>query len=261
MLALTLSSAPLTFANTADITGSLTTTIASSTGALSGVIVSASAATAGVIAAGTGTVAGIVTAGTETLAGKLTDGTLIIGGTPATSLLTLTNTDYGLAKLVRSATPGNSLVVDSTGSVVSTGSTAVTVDNAAVATAVWAKQLGVGNTAASTLLVQSGTGTSSDATNIAAIKAKTDLIKSGQISMVSPVSQTGVLTVYIGRDHLSADGRNITFSDTGTTWPVFTSGSCTLTVKRKSDDATLLTQTGTVTGARAFSFDITASAA
>ena len=87
---------------------------------------------------------------------NLTDGTLIIGGTAATSLLTLTNTAYGLDKLVRSATPGNSLVVDSTGSVVSTGSTAVTVDNAAVATAVWAKTLS-GALTASGALVQSST--------------------------------------------------------------------------------------------------------
>lgn len=79
-------------------------------------------------------------------------------------------------------------------------------------------------------------------------------IGSNTVTIVSPVSDTGEITLIYGDDYLYADGRALTF--TGTTWPVITGGTIALIVQSPPYPLSLA---GVVTGAAACYVSLTSA--
>lgn len=68
-------------------------------------------------------------------------------------------------------------------------------------------------------------------TEVAAIKAKTDTIGSVTVTVVSPVASDGTtLNLVRGDDYANADGRALTFTNTGVAWPSLAGATVTFTV-------------------------------
>ena len=79
-------------------------------------------------------------------------------------------------------------------------------------------------------------------------------IGSNTVTIVSPVADTGEITLIYGDDYLYADGRALTF--TGTTWPVITGGTIALIVQSPPYPLSLA---GVVTGAAACYVSLTSA--
>ena len=78
-------------------------------------------------------------------------------------------------------------------------------------------------------------------------------IGSNTVTIVSPVADTGEITLIYGDDYLYADGRALTF--TGTTWPTITGGTIALIAQA----ATVVSLAGVVTGAAACYVSLTST--
>lgn len=72
--------------------------------------------------------------------------------------------------------------------------------------------------------------TAPDNADIAAIKAKTNLISGTNITLVSPVTEGGTVEIVQGDDYKATDGRALQWSSTS--WPVLTSGSIELELRK-----------------------------
>ncbi len=102
--------------------------------------------------------------------------------------------------------------------------------------------------------------TAPDNSAIAAIKAKVDsyldaaisavlaavsAISGSRVTVVSPISSSGDVTIQIGDDYYSADGRALVW--TSASWPTLTGGSAVLNVDGASTSVTLDNATKTAT--------------
>lgn len=85
-----------------------------------------------------------------------------------------------------------------------------------------------------------------EGSSLAAIKAKTDLIVAGGVTIASPILSDGSLEIIRGDAYDAADGRAITLTDTGSTWPDLTEATVTLSIRLKKTDALEATIVGTV---------------
>ena len=83
-------------------------------------------------------------------------------------------------------------------------------------------------------------------------------IRAGHITVVSPVSDTGLLTIARGDTYSLETNKAIVFEDTGNTIPVLTGATVVLTVRLAKDDRLQLTKIGTVTTPRSVRFELTA---
>lgn len=94
--------------------------------------------------------------------------------------------------------------------------------------------------------VAGGAGGLPLADSVSAIKAKTDLIVVGGVTIQSPVVSATELEIVRGDDHLAAHGAALEWTDVGSTWPDLTGATVTLTIRDKRTDALQLSQVGTV---------------
>jgi hypothetical protein len=76
----------------------------------------------------------------------------------------------------------------------------------------------------------------------------------GLVTIQSPISVTGDVTIVSGDDYLNADGRALSWSSG--TWPNLTGATVTLTVRGPSRNV-LLTKTGAVPTSNSVRFDLT----
>jgi len=67
---------------------------------------------------------------------------------------------------------------------------------------------------------------------IAAIKVKTDQIGSANVTVTSPVAQSGEITIYIGNDYLLSEGRALTWVVTGVEVAFLDGAAVTLRILR-----------------------------
>lgn len=77
-----------------------------------------------------------------------------------------------------------------------------------------------------------------ESASIAAIKVKTDMLGSAQITVVSPVSATGALTLIQGEDYAAADGLPLDFISADGSWPNLTGATITFTMERPGSEFT-----------------------
>lgn len=77
-----------------------------------------------------------------------------------------------------------------------------------------------------------------------AIKAKTDLLAAAGVTVSSPASATGDVTVYQGDDYHNTDGRAIEWSNAAGTWPDLTSATVVFGVRAPNGSS--FTATGSV---------------
>jgi hypothetical protein len=102
-------------------------------------------------------------------------------------------------------------------------------------------------TAIDTLTKAGGDGDLAAAkTALLLVKATTDTVTGGAVTIVSPVSQAGTfLTFVCGDDYTVASGRSVDFEDPGD-WPDLAGATLTLSVLRKETDEEELEVTGAV---------------
>ena len=104
-------------------------------------------------------------------------------------------------------------------------------------------------------------------TDLADVKAKTDLISAANVTLVSAVTADSQLELVQGDDYAAADGTQLTWTDEDYSGPSLTSATCTLTLMDQAEydagsGSADLTQAGTVTmdGADAvFKVDLTSA--
>jgi hypothetical protein len=77
--------------------------------------------------------------------------------------------------------------------------------------------------------------------DIGAIKLKTDNIGTGQITTVAAVAQSGSVTLVTGDDYLTADGRELAFTDASSTWPTLTGASIAFIIAGRAEAPALTT--------------------
>jgi hypothetical protein len=90
---------------------------------------------------------------------------------------------------------------------------------------------------------------------LAAIRAKTDLISTGGITVVSPLSAGGeVLTLVVGDDYFHAHGRAIDFLSDD--YPDLAGASCLLRILSRDTGAVVFSLAGTIVDAKTLRFEI-----
>jgi len=78
-------------------------------------------------------------------------------------------------------------------------------------------------------------------------------IGTAQVTVTSPVTEDGAITLVYGDDYRTGDGRALTF--VGTNWPTLTGGTVSLRVQA----ASVVTISGTVTGAASCRVEVTSA--
>jgi len=102
-----------------------------------------------------------------------------------------------------------------------------------------------------------------NSTQLTGIKTKTDLITTGTtITVQSPVVTSSNVQLIRGDDYATADGRQLDWTDSGSTWPDLTGATVTLTFRVVGTDASVTASTGTVvnsgTATQTARFELTA---
>lgn len=78
-------------------------------------------------------------------------------------------------------------------------------------------------------------------------------IGTAQVTVTSPVTEDGAITLVLGDDYRTSDGRALTF--VGTNWPTLTGGTVSLRVQA----ASVIAISGTVTGAASCRVEVTSA--
>jgi hypothetical protein len=93
-----------------------------------------------------------------------------------------------------------------------------------------------------------------------AVDAKVSALGASVVTVTSPVSvDASTVTLVCGDDYYDADGRALTFTDSGGTYPAFTAGTCKLTVRNLATGADTET-TGTIVDANTVRFELSKAA-
>lgn len=103
----------------------------------------------------------------------------------------------------------------------------------------------------------SATNLESVAADVDAIRERTDKLVVGQITLMNPLSKTGILTLVRGDDYTLATNKAILFEDTGATCPDLTGASVKLTIRSNHTDALQMSVVGTVLAPRKIRFEPT----
>jgi hypothetical protein len=111
----------------------------------------------------------------------------------------------------------------------------------------------------STVLAKEATLTDVGA-DVDAIDAKVSALGAAVVTVTSPVSvDAETVTLVCGDDYYDADGRALTFTDSGGTFPAFTGGSCKFTVRNLAKGTDTETA-GTIVDANTVRFELTKTA-
>lgn len=86
--------------------------------------------------------------------------------------------------------------------------------------------------------------------DISEIKAKTDMLGVGSVTVSSPVATGGDVELYEGDDYAAADGRSLEWTNTAGNWPDLTAAAITLAVRTPNGQTfnmagAVITPTGT----------------
>lgn len=95
---------------------------------------------------------------------------------------------------------------------------------------------------------------------VATVDAKVSALGASVVTVTSPVSvDAQTVTLVCGDDYYNADGRALTFTDSGGTYPAFTAGSCKFTVRDLAKGTDTETA-GTIVDANTVRFELTKTA-
>jgi hypothetical protein len=114
--------------------------------------------------------------------------------------------------------------------------------------------------AISTRAAETGGNLAGLVTTVAAVDAKVSALGASVVTVTSPVSvDASTVTLVCGDDYYDADGRALTFTDSGGTYPAFTAGTCKFTVRDLAKGTDTETA-GTIVDANTVRFELTKTA-